>query len=398
MTTPINTLAPQSATYKASEAGEKRDKSLGYWLIGATLLDRYLLSQLLNYFLLGIIGLTMTLLFSDTLLDMLFDLQNYGMPFQIIITLVLLQIPKLVSVAIPMGVVLSTLLSYNNLQQHSELIPIRMSGISLYRVAAPALLLAVMATLLTYWLQNFVVPKCVAYTQTLRALALTEYALPLKQANFAYKQFDDAQHLQRLIYVNMVENKSLTGVIAIDLTHPGTLQVTQAKSGVWTGENIHLKQASIYTLATNGNLTNTSVAQDLQLDDFVRRPQFNVRIKPQDQSIQALQSELRKSVEHHQDIAPKLWMTYWSKYFFPLTVIPLALMSIPLVIVPPRRSNQVGFVLTIVVTFLYYVLEHSIGQIGSQAMLPPVVAATLPVLLISIVSAVLLTRKNVSLA
>lgn len=390
MTETSNTLQTLSTQAKT--------RSLGYWMLGTTLLDRYVLSQLLNYFLLGLICLTVTLLFSDTLLDMLFDLQNYGMPFQIVIALVLLQIPKLITVAIPMGVILATLLTYSSLHQHHELIPLRMSGISLFRVVVPALFLATMATVMTFWLQNWVVPTCVSYTQTLRALALTEYALPLKQRHFAYKQFDEEQHLQRLIYVNEVDNKHLNSVIAIDLTHPGTLQVTQAKSGSWTGETIRLDDASIYTIATNGNLTNTSLAKNLVLDDFIRRPRFSVRIKPQDQSIKLLQQSIQAQLQRGEVIHPETWMTYWSKFFFPLTIIPLALMSIPLIIAPPRRSNQIGFVLTILMTFLYYILEHSIGQIGSQTFLPIPIIACLPVVIVSTFSFVLLYRKNHALA
>ena len=362
------------------------------------LLDQMILSQLTNYFVLVIIALTVTLLFSDTLMDLLFDLQNYGMPLHIELILVFLQIPKLIALAIPMACVLATLLTYSGLNQNQELIPLRMAGISLYRLALPVLILSIFSAGFSFWLNEYVVPQCVVYTKKLKAAAMSEYAVPIAQKNFTFKQLDDDGKLQRMIYISSVSHRQLKGVIAIDLTHPGTLQVTQARRGNWTGENIKLEDAGVYTLTYTGNLQNLSTNRILYLENFFKRPKFSLEIKPQDSSINFLFERINYLKGIGEAIPTNYPMLICSKLFFPLTILPLALICVPLSITAPRRGNQLGFVLAITLTFLYYVLLHAIGQLGNSALLPPIVAALLPSLLLSAVCAVVYHRKNLRLA
>lgn len=370
----------------------------GVFVSGFRLLDQMMLSQLANYFVLVIIALTVTLLFSDTLMDLLFDLQNYGMPLHIELILVFLQIPKLIALAIPMACVLATLLSYSAMNQSQELIPIRMAGISLYRLALPVMILAVFSAIFSFWLNESVVPQCVTYTKKLKAAAMAEYTVPISQKNFTFKQLDDNGQLQRMIYISSVEHRQLKGVIAVDLTHPGTLQVTQARRGNWTGENIRLEDASVYTLTYTGNLQNLSTNKLLYLENFFKRPRFSLEVKPQDSSINYLLARTAYLKRLGEAIPENFPMLIWSKLFFPLTVIPLALLCVPLSITAPRKGNQIGFVIAITVTFLYYVLLHAIGQLGDSALLPPFIAALLPTVVLGLVCAGLYHRKNLRLA
>jgi lipopolysaccharide export LptBFGC system permease protein LptF len=75
-----------------------------------TILDRYIAKRLLDHLFLGIVVFTLVLFFSDALLDFMRHLQHYGIAWDISLTLVGLQVPRIVAMVIPMSALLSTLL------------------------------------------------------------------------------------------------------------------------------------------------------------------------------------------------------------------------------------------------------------------------------------------------
>lgn len=369
------------------------------WLnAGFSSLDIYVLGQLGFYLTLAVLALTLTLLFSDALLDLLLDLQQFGFPLTVGVTLVALQIPKLVATALPMGAVLAGLLTYNHLNKTLEVIPIRMAGVSLYRMAVPAFLLGLFTCLTMFWLNNMIVPQCITLTKTMRALALAQYALPLNQAHFSYKQFDTKGNLKRLLYVEQINNRSLESVIVLDLTRPETLQITQAQKGEWTGETIDLQNASVYTVAADGGLSNSTNAKTLVLDNFLSLPKFTLKQKPQDQSIQTIGNEMKQALETKHFVEPKLVMIFWSKVFFPLATIPLVLLAIPFTMRGPRQKNHFGFAVVLLLTFGFYVLEHTTSQLAGVLPLGLPLIAALPLIVLSVLVVVLFERKNHQLA
>lgn len=66
---------------------------------------------------------------------------------------------NMVPVALPLAVLLSSLMTFGNLGEHHELTAIKSSGISLLRVLTPIFALVVMLTVLAFFFNNYIVPK-----------------------------------------------------------------------------------------------------------------------------------------------------------------------------------------------------------------------------------------------
>jgi len=118
------------------------------------LMDRYILRQLLDFFLLGIVVFTLVAFFSDTLLKFIREIQKFGLPFGAILTLIGLQLPKSVALVIPPSCFFAALMVYTNLNNHFEIIAMRMNGISLWRLMQPAVLLGAFCSLLCFGLKS----------------------------------------------------------------------------------------------------------------------------------------------------------------------------------------------------------------------------------------------------
>ncbi len=359
-----------------------------------TLLDRYIVKRLLDYLFLGIVVFTLVLFFSDALLDFMKDLQHYGISWDIALTLIGLTIPRIITNVIPMSALLATLMVYSALNNYFELIAMRTLGISLMRLAMPAILIGVICSASTFILYDYVVPACNQYSRALKTYAINQQNLPMTHENFTYKQFDNNQQLKRLLYISSFEGKNLGYTTLVDLTNANTLQIIQARSGLWGRNAIHLKDASVYTVASSSGLSNTTHASSLELQHFIKPETTVTGFKPKEMSFMQLWDWIKTETAKGKTFSPGIILELWEKLTIPLSSMALVLIAIPLAMTRPRSENNMGFLAAAMLYFAFYLIRHVSAQLAETSIIPPVMGAFLPLLLIAIAATCLYIRKN----
>jgi lipopolysaccharide export system permease protein len=83
---------------------------------------------------------------------------NRGLSVPVFIWFTALLLPSFISVILPIAMLIAVLFTYNRLTTDSELVVMRAAGLSHRRLAAPAVLLGVLATLLAYGLTLYILP------------------------------------------------------------------------------------------------------------------------------------------------------------------------------------------------------------------------------------------------
>ncbi|MEP6736494.1 MAG: LptF/LptG family permease [Chryseolinea sp.] len=135
-----------------------------------------------------------------------------------------------VPTAMPLAVLLSSLIAFGNLGEHFELTAIKSAGISLIRILVPIFFFVLMLTGLAFYANNNLVPKAAleAYS-LLYDIKQKKPALELKEGSF-YRGIDNLS-----IKVNQKfpkDEQALKGVIVYDhRKNDGNKQVTIADSG-----------------------------------------------------------------------------------------------------------------------------------------------------------------------
>jgi lipopolysaccharide export system permease protein len=124
-----------------------------------SMMDRYLISQLMPPFLFSV-GLVATL---GVAIGYLSDLANKiverQLPLLQAAEILLLKVPEFVTYALPISVMLTTLMTFGRLSSDNELIALRSCGTSLFRIAWPAIFLSAWVTAATFGLSEWVVPS-----------------------------------------------------------------------------------------------------------------------------------------------------------------------------------------------------------------------------------------------
>lgn len=129
-----------------------------------TLLDRYIIREFLKIFLFG----TLALLLVSTIVD-LFEIVNHLVehdpPLSVIVTYFIARTPQVVIMMTPVAMLLSTLLVTGTFARNSEIIAMLASGVSVYRIIVPLLLIGTLVSVLMFGFNEFVVPAANRLTE-----------------------------------------------------------------------------------------------------------------------------------------------------------------------------------------------------------------------------------------
>jgi lipopolysaccharide export system permease protein len=113
------------------------------------------------------------------------DFVGKGLGVDIIFTFIKYQSAVLVPLALPLAILLSSLMTFGNLGESFELVAIKSSGISLLRFMRPLFIVAVFVSGIAFLFSNYIIP--VAYLKSRTMLSDIVYAKPafdLKEGEF----------------------------------------------------------------------------------------------------------------------------------------------------------------------------------------------------------------------
>ena len=223
------------------------------------ILDRYILKQVIEMFLMGVFVFTTIIFASDTFITLIKQIAKFGIPFKVAFIIILLNLPSVIVMTIPMGVLLSTVMTLNRLSLSSEITVMRACGIGLNRIAKPIFIFAILMSLSSFFINESVVPIMTKQAKDLALWALGQKNIPDGKQNFVFKELTDNGVLKRLFYVGSCERKTLYNVTVLDNSKDGTIQVLQARQGKTSPEGWKFEKGAAYTIGNDGQVLNTTL-------------------------------------------------------------------------------------------------------------------------------------------
>lgn len=133
-------------------------------------LDRYILRQLIFITALGVLSLTLLMLLGQLFKELHSLLVESGAPPSIVFDFIIRVIPFSLTFSVPWGFLTAVLLVYGRLAADNELTGMRMAGLSLARLSAPAIGLGLALSALCYYINIEVAPRS---KQAVSELAIT---------------------------------------------------------------------------------------------------------------------------------------------------------------------------------------------------------------------------------
>jgi lipopolysaccharide export system permease protein len=362
--------------------------------VGIKMLDRYIANEFWQPLLFGI-GIVTGVWFGAEQLKTIFNLiMKSGVPLNMALMILGLHLPEIVVTTIPIGVLLGTLLVFNRLSGDSEIIALRTSGVSFYRIMVAPLMFGLITSIASFAISECVVPVANQTSKKLEFLALYKSEMPTGQANFTYMERGKDLTLQRVFYIGFYNQKMLNDIIVLDFTRNKLVQIIAAASGFWDHGEWILEKGRTYVLSGSSDITRI-----LQFDKLVIPGIKNIQTaldsgkqSPKEMNMFELMGYidlLKRSNSLSNDVLVRLYQ----KFSNPLACLIVALAGAPLGLLARRSRNNIGFIYSAGIVFVYYVLQSTSGALGEAGRIDPLLAAWLPNIVIGTVGAVILYNK-----
>ena len=368
-------------------------KFLKYKYAHIKVLDKYLLKQIILTFLMGVFIFTTIIFASDTFITLIKQISQFGIPFKVALIMILLNLPAVIVLSIPMGVLLSTVMVLNKLSLSSEITVMRSCGIGLNRIAKPIFIFSIVMALTTFVINESIAPIMTKTSKDLALWSLGQKNIPDGKENFVFKELGSGSYLRRLFYVGKSEKKILYNVTVLDNSKPDTIQVLQAREGKTSPEGWVFDKGAIYTIDHNGQVLNTTLFDTSTV-------QFGLDLSKEMNNNVASEMNfinLSKYLLTKKDISDEDRRTYtvqlYDKLALPLATIVFVLLGVPLAITPPRVRYNRGFLFTILIIFAFYVLRALSISMGGAGTIPPFLAAWIPDFILAALGGILYYKK-----
>tara|TARA_Y100001968_G_scaffold321776_1_gene356761 strand:- start:9708 stop:10913 length:1206 start_codon:yes stop_codon:yes gene_type:complete len=369
------------------------------------LLDRWLVSEILPPLFFAIAAFTIVSLSVGVMFDLIRQIVELGLPLQIAIKVLLLRLPSFLVLSFPMAMLMATLLAFSRLTSNSELKALRSLGISTKRIIAPAIIVSILMTGLTFFFNDNLVPKSNRLAElTLREAVgkslATEQGKDIIYSKFGLvvnsittKKIDGLTHL---FYAKRYINETMLNVTVLDFSNQGNTQMLVAEKAKWNkseGNWIFLN-GKVLNLSDDG--TSSTIKFDRYLYPLGDGP-IKIAELPKDANDMTV-SEALKAKKLYQDVgnvkeARRMSVRIHEKFTLPMACVVFSLIGSSLGAKPnSRTSRSQGFGLSVVLILFYYVLSFSFSSLGVKGTISPLLAAWSPVF-ISMIGGLVLLRE-----
>jgi lipopolysaccharide export system permease protein len=363
-------------------------------MIGVKLLDSYIANEFWQPLLFGV-GIVTGVWFGADQLKTIFNLvMRAGVPWNMAFTILGLHLPEIIVITIPIGVLLGTLLVFNRMSGDSEIIALRTSGVSFYRIMVAPLLFGVMTSIVSFAINETIVPVANRTSKKLEFLAVYKSEMPAGQANFTYMERGKDLKLDRVFYIGYYTGKIIQNVIILDFTRDKLVQIICASSGVWDRGQWLLKEGRTYALAGDSDITRILQFKSLIIPGIKNAQEAleSNNVTPKEMNMVEL-THYVDILKRSNAVTNDLLVHLYQKITQPLACLIVALAGAPLGLLARRSKSNIGLIYSAIIVFLYYVLQSSSGALGEAGRIDPMLAAWLPNIVIGIIGVVILYFK-----
>lgn len=362
------------------------------------ILDRYILKSVIYIFFSCIFAFLFLYIIID-LLSNLDEILKHRATLMLLVRYYLSYLPVMFVQVSPFACLLSTVYTFGRLNHNNEIIAMRSSGLSIFEIARNVLLFGLLISLLVFWVNDRLVPLALTENQKIKAqieegaktnkIRKPEIIINLSMYGsrnrlfFISKFFINTKTMEGITILEQDENQNLTKKIVAD---KGTYV-----DGLW-----RFSQCITYNFDHNGQVIDEPVYFEEEIMAIPETPRdfVSLRQKPELMDIRQMQDYIwRVSKSGATTVIRNLKVDLYQRFTMPFTSIIIILLGIPFSLMTHKRATGMASIgISIIVGFLYYILDAVCLAIGKHGLLMPSLAASMSHLIVLSTSLYLIAR------
>jgi lipopolysaccharide export system permease protein len=357
-----------------------------------TIMDRYMLSELAGPFLFGLSAFT--LIFAATQIIAIGRIvSETHAPLWAAIEVFLWQLPGIFVLAIPMALLLGTLLAIQRLSGESEITAMKAGGVSFFRIVMPMLVAGFVMSFVTLFLQERAVPFAREEANVIQNTVINQTSAFASSLNVSAPLPGGGTQTTFARACGTNSCNALIGVTLVQYDRAGNpSRIIIADRAVFQAQKWTLDNARIYQLDGNGGtVANSSMTPTLQVElgenptEIAKRAVNN---NPDDMN-RAQIAEIIRTGQLSASELKKYTMVYQQKLAMPFACFVFTLLAVPYGIRSIRGgpSTSLGFGLAVLIVFVYYIVQTIFSYIGEAYLPLAFLAAWMPNIIFTIIGA-----------
>ncbi len=370
-------------------------------------MDRYIIGELIPPFLFCVGAFSSIGVAIGVLFDLSRKIADAGLPPTIALQVLLLKLPYFISFSFPISLLIAFLFVYDQLSGNSELIALRSCGVSVWRLVAPALVLSLIITGITFVFNEAVVPAANRQASRTLELALKGREPKFRERDILYQEFGrqklpsggTERGLTRIFYAREFDGQQMKGLTILDFSQNGFNQIVMAESAIWNPDQKtwNFFNGTIYVVDKDGSYRNILKFEQQQLQ--LPRAPLDIAQATTD-PIEMNMADIRRYLDtvgerSNQKEVTRLRLRLNQKVSFPFICPVFGLVGATLGIRSQRSSRRaIRFLVGLLVILFYFLFTQICDTLYLLGVLSSPIAAWLPNVTILAAGVALLIRHN----
>lgn len=346
------------------------------------IIDRYLFFQVLGATVVCILLFSIIWIAPEILLRTVQRVLNGTYTLEMGISAILCEIPKILGNALPVGIFLGSLFTFDKLSKDSEITIMRACGASFFRIIASSLVLSSVIAVFAFFVHDRMIPYAsMHYDIIKRYEAGTHFVFPIKNAN---------NHMQKVIIVPDFRSYKISDVVVLNFADTAGSKGKSALNSIYMADFVKYNEensswiihnAAVYQVTPDGVYAKVDSKKDIKILDGERGKnayelmKFSLK-RDRDMTNRELKRYISLLKQESMDDEYRFMLNqYLQRFSQSLIAVLFVIFGALLGFSKPRDQRLIGFTLAVLTVFLYYITMPFLDLLAEKGILHPVITA-----------------------
>ena len=362
------------------------------------ILDEYVVREFLEIFILVLAGFVLLMLVF-TFFELVGDIIRNHISLTTVGAYLVNLTPSMLYQITPLAVLIAVLVTFGVLNRNSEVVAMKATGISLYRLVVPILSISAVLAVGLFLFDQYYLPqanrKQEALRSTIKGRPAQTFLHPEQKWIFGESRPGEAS---RIFYYQFFDpNTEEFANLSVFEFDPSTFAITRrifatrafwnTGKGAWTFQNGWVRDFDGATQTRYDEFKFTGFTEIHEPPSYFTKES----LQSQEMNFGQLENYIRDLRQSGFDTV-RLRVALWHKLSYPLIAIVMAVLAIPFALSMGRRGSLTGIAVAITVALAYFVIDNLFGAMGNVNYLPAALAAWSPDILFGLTGGYFLLR------
>ena len=361
------------------------------------LLDSYVVREFFGMFVLVLASFVMLMLVF-TFFELIGDIVRNHIALATVGEYLFNLAPSMVYTITPLAVLIAALVTFGVLNRNSEIVAMKATGISLYRLVVPIVSISAILAVCLFLFDDYYLPSANRRQEALRSTIkgrppqtflhpeekwIFGQSHPGEQGRIFYYQFFDPDNNA---FANLSVFEFDPSTFALSRRIFASRAVWNEQTETWRFENGWVRNISA-SKTEYIEFKSTTFAEIHEDPGYFKKENW----QSQEMNFRQLDNYIRDLRQSGFDTM-RLRVALWHKLAYPLIAIVMSVLAIPFALSMGRRGSLTGIAVAISVALAYWVVDGLFGALGNVNYLPAALAAWSPDVLFGLTGGYLLLR------